>query len=102
LHLPAPALRDAVGVIEKLTGTSSAWFDLNGKTIRGGGRRHHGVIAQSSCGGWMIQRRMENLGNAAGLIRYIAKEAGIERVKGQHRLSHALASLGRDAPKKFA
>jgi hypothetical protein len=97
LHLPdSRALRDCMDVIEKLTGAPAAWIDLRGRSLRGAGRHHHGVIGMSACGGWLMQKHMAGAGgNGVKLTGYAAKSDGKAKVEGQHRLSHELSALAR-------
>jgi hypothetical protein len=99
LHLPnVAAIRDALGVVERLTGATAAWIIPSGRTLRGNGRHHHGVVAMSACGGWFMQRRVETLGGSgAALAAYAAKGDGKALVEGQHRLSNDLTALARTA-----
>lgn len=98
VHLPnVAALRDAIGEVERLTGAPAAWIIPAGRTMRGNGRTHHGVVAMSACGGWMLQRRIDGKGNGHGIVAYAAKGDGKARVEGQHRLSNELAALVRKA-----
>lgn len=98
LHLPdASALRHAVEQIERLTGAPAEWIDTGGRAVRGLGRRHHGAVARSACGGWLLQRGIEGLGGGGrGIAAYAAKGDGQAVVEGQHRLSHGLAALARE------
>lgn len=99
LHLPdAASIRDALGVVERLTGAPAERVDMRGWSVRGGGRTHHGVIARSDCGGWFLQRRVEVLGGSgAALAAYAAKGDGKALVEGQHRLSNGLSALAQAA-----
>ena len=99
LHLPdAAAIRDAIGVVERLTGSPAERVDMRGWSVRGGGRTHYGVVARSGCGGWFLQRRVEALGGSGvALVAYAAKGDGKAAVEGQHRLSNALSALARSA-----
>jgi hypothetical protein len=99
LHLPdTRAIRDALEVVEKLTGAPAEWSDMRGCSIRGFGRMHHGVVARSACGGWFMQRHVETAGgNGLRIAGYAAKGDGKAAVDGQHRLSNALTSLARHA-----
>jgi hypothetical protein len=88
------AIRDVIGVVERLTGAPSERVDMRGWSARGRGRSHHGIVARSACGGWVLQRRVEALGGGgAGLAAYVAKGDGQGLVEGQHRLSNALSAL---------
>ena len=97
LHLPdAAAIRDAIGQVERLTGSPAEWIDTRGRTVRGLGRRHHGVVAQSACGGWFLQRHVEGRGGSGvELVTYAGKGDGKAAVEGQHRLSNELSALVR-------
>lgn len=98
VHLPdVAAVRDAIDEVERLTGAPAAWIIPAGRTLRGNGRTHHGVVAMSACGGWMLQRRIEGKGSGLGIAAYAAKGNGKARVEGQHRLSNELAALVREA-----
>ena len=99
LHLPdAAAIRDAIGVVERLTGSPAERVDMRGWSVRGGGRTHYGVVARSDCSGWFLQRRVEALGGSGvALVAYAAKGDGKAAVEGQHRLSNALSALARSA-----
>lgn len=97
-HLPdTPAIRDAINVVERLTGAPAEWIDTKGRTVRSvGNRRHHGVVAMSACRGWMIQRNVPELGgDGIGVMRYAGKGDGKAQVEGQHRLSNELSGLVR-------
>ena len=108
LHLPdAAAIRDAIGQVERLTGAPAEFVDTSGRKVRGLGRRHHGVVARSACGGWLWQRNIEALGGGGiGIAQYAAKGTGKAAVEGQHRLSNELSALARSgeflAPVKAA
>ena len=98
LHLPdTRALRDAIEAIERLTGAPAARApDMRGKTLPGGGRPTHGVVAMSACGGWLLQRHVEAAGGSGvALASYAAKGSGKAKVEGQHRLSDSLSALAR-------
>ena len=99
LHLPTvAAMRDALGVVERLTGAPAEWIDTGGRAVRGLGRRHHGVVARSACGGWFLQRHLESKGgDGLAIAAYAAKGDGKAAVAGQHRLSNALAALAKQA-----
>jgi hypothetical protein len=99
LHLPdARAIRDCMGVVEKLTGAPAEWADMRGRSMRGLGRRHHGVVARSACGGWFLQRHIAAAGgDGLGIAAYAAKGDGKAAVEGQHRLSNALKALAQQA-----
>ena len=99
LHLPDNrAIRDAIEVVERLTGAPAARPpDMRGRSLRGGGRRPtHGVVAMSACGGWLLQRHVEAAGGSGiALASYAAKGSGKAKVEGQHRLSNGLSALAR-------
>lgn len=97
LHLPdTRALRDALDVVERLTGAPASWCDMRGRTLRGGGRATRGVVAISACGGWLLQRHVEAAGGSGvALATYAAKGTGKTKVEGQHRLSNSLSALSR-------
>lgn len=97
LHLPdTRALRDALDVVERLTGAPAVWCDMRGRSLRGGGRNTHGVVAKSACGGWLLQRHVEAAGGSGvALATYTAKGTGKTKVEGQHRLSNSLSALSR-------
>jgi hypothetical protein len=100
LHLPdAAAIRDAIAVVERLTGAPAERLDMRAWTVPGQGKRQfHGTIAVSGCNGWLMQRRVEALkGGGKGLLRYAAKGDGEVEVEGQHRLSNELVALVRQA-----
>lgn len=99
MYLPtAEAMRDAVGVVERLTGAPAEWIDTDGRTVSGFGRKHHGVVARSACGGWLLQRHLETKGgDGLTIAAYAAKGNGKAAVEGQHRLSNALAALAKKA-----
>jgi hypothetical protein len=98
MHLPADsrAIRDALEVVEGLTGAPAVWCYMRGRTLRGGGRVTQGVVAKSACGGWLLQRHVPT-GNGSGehLAKYAAKGTGKAKVEGQHRLSNDLKALTR-------
>jgi len=99
MHLPdSRAMRDALEVVEGLTGAPAVWCDMRGRTLRGGGRVTQGVVAMSACGGWLLQRHVPT-GNGSGehLAKYAAKGTGKAKVEGQHRLSNELAARARVA-----
>jgi hypothetical protein len=99
MHLPdSRAMRDALAVVEGLTGAPAVWCDLRGRTLRGGGRVTQGIVAMSACGGWLLQRHVP-AGNGSGehLAKYAAKGTGKAKVEGQHRLSNKLAARARVA-----
>ena len=100
LHLPGTAaFRDAIEVVERLTGAPAERVDMRGGSYPGGGRTHRGVVAWSGCRGWLLQRHVEPLGGSGvNLAAYAAKGDGKAAVKGQHRLSNALSALARAAP----
>lgn len=97
LHLPdARALRDAIASVERRTGAPAAWCDMRGRTLRGGGRVTHGIVAKAAHGGWLLQRHVDAAGGTGvDLARYAAKGDGKATVEGQHRLSNALSALVR-------
>ena len=99
MHLPdAAAMRDALAAVERVTGAPAEWADMAGRTVHGHGRRHHGVVALSSCHGWLLHHHVAGPGGSAvTLAAYAAKGDGSARVDGQHRLSNALSSLARQA-----
>jgi hypothetical protein len=94
-HLPDDrALRDALDVVETLTGAPAMWYDMQGRTIRGNGRISHGCVAMSENGGWLLQRHVATAGGSGfALAAYAAKGTGKAKVEGQHRLSNALLTL---------
>ena len=94
-HLPNDdALKDALNVVEHLTGAPAMWSDMRGRTLRGGGRMSQGCVAMSANGGWLLQRHMATAGgDGFTLAAYAAKGAGKAKVAGQHRLSNALLAL---------
>jgi|GEM_PF-2679190 len=97
MHLPdSRAMRDALEVVEGLTGAPASWCDMRGRSLRSGGRVTRGVVAMSACGGWLLQRH-DPAGNGSGvhLATYAAKGTGKARVEGQHRLSNDLAALAK-------
>jgi len=97
LHLPTvDALRDALNVVERLTGAPAEWIATEGRTVRGLGRQHRGVVARSACGGWFMQRHLGETSSNA-LAAYAAKGDGKAAVEGQHRLSNALVAITRQA-----
>lgn len=99
-HLPVAdvtALRDAIGTVERLTGSPAEWIDTAGRTERGAGGRCRGVVARSACGGWLLQRTVATIGDGSGIAAYAAKGDGKAQVAGQHRLSNALSALARQA-----
>jgi hypothetical protein len=82
LHLPdAAALRDAVTVIERLSGAPAEFLDARGKTVGGLGRRHLGVVARSGCGGWMLQRNDPQAGGTGALLAYARRRPARTRSK---------------------
>jgi len=95
LHLPdSAAVHDAIGVIERLTGAPAERVIMEGRTWR----RHHGVVARSACGGWLLQRHVAARGGSGEkLAAYAGKGSGKALVEGQHRLSNELATLARQA-----
>ncbi len=97
MHLPdTGALSDALDVVERLTGAPAAWRDMRGRTLRGGGRTTHGVVAMSACGGWLFQKHVAAMGGSSiALASYAAKGSGKSKVEGQHRLSNGLSALAR-------
>jgi hypothetical protein len=97
MHLPdAAAMRDAVGVIEGITGAPAAYVHVDGRTLRGGPRPVRGVVAKSVCGGWMLQRNVPGGGGGSvALARYTSKGQGARRVEAQHRLSNAFSAMAR-------
>jgi hypothetical protein len=94
-HLPDDrALRDALDVVETLTGAPAMWCDMRGRTLRGNGRISHGCVAMSENGGWLLQRHVATAGGSGfALAAYAAKGTGKAKVEGQHRLSNALLTL---------
>ena len=99
LHLPnVAAMRDALGVVARLTGAPAERTDMRGWSMRGLGRRHYGVVAVSACRGWLMQRHIEAMGgDGLAIAAYAAKGDGKAAVAGQHRLSNALSALARQA-----
>jgi hypothetical protein len=98
LHLPdTAALRDAIAVVERLSGAPAEWTDMRGRTVHGLGRGHRGVVACSACRGWFMQRNDPEWGGTAALLAYVAKGTGSDRVEGQHRLSNELVALTKSA-----
>ena len=99
LHLPdTAAFRDAIEVVERLTGAPAERVDMRGWSYRGAGRTHSGVVAWSGCRGWLLQRHVETFGGSGvALADYAAKGDGKAAVEGQHRLSNALSALARSA-----
>jgi hypothetical protein len=98
-HLPNDAaLKDAMNVVEHLTGAPAMWCDMRGRTLRGGGRISQGCVAMSANGGWLLQRHMATAGGSGfTLATYAAKGTGKAKVEGQHRLSNALLALLRES-----
>lgn len=99
LHLPDDrAIRDCMDVVETLTGAPAESRDMRGRSVRGLGRRHHGVIGLSACRGWFMQRHIAAAGgNGIILATYAGKGDGQSQVDGQHRLSNALSALAKQA-----
>lgn len=98
MHLPNNrAITQAINAIERLTHVEAHWRDLDGRTVdRPGARPSRGVVAMSEVRGWMIQRTLPySGGNSVTLLNYFGKADGKDQVEGQHRLSYALAALGR-------
>lgn len=90
-HLPTDAaLRDAIATVERITGVSAAWIDGRGRSL---GRHHHGIVAKSPRGAWLIQRDVAGEPGNPHLLAYISKGSGKHHVAGQHRLSAELLSL---------
>jgi hypothetical protein len=94
-HLPDDrALRDAINIIENITGAPAEWCDMRGRTLRGNGRISHGCVAMSENGGWLLQRHVATAGGSGfALAAYAAKGTGKAKVESQHRLSNALLTL---------
>jgi len=94
-HLPNDrALRDAINIVENLTGAPAKWRDMRGRTLPGDGRTSQGCVATSANGGWLLQRHMATAGGSGfALAAYAAKGTGKAKVEGQHRLSNALLTL---------
>jgi hypothetical protein len=94
-HLPDDgALKDALNVVEQLTGAPAMWRDMRGRTLRGGGRTSQGCVAMSANGGWLLQRHVATAGgDGFTLAAYAAKGTGKAKVEGQHRLSNSLLAL---------
>ena len=98
-HLPHDgALRDAINVVETLTGAPAIWTEMRGRTLRGNGRISHGCVAMSENGCWLLQRHVATAGGSGfALAAYAAKGTGKAKVEGQHRLSNALLTLLRES-----
>jgi hypothetical protein len=94
-HLPNDrALRDAINIVENLTGAPAKWCDMRGRTLPGDGRTSQGCVAMSANGGWLLQRHMATAGGSGfALAAYAAKGTGKAKVEGQHRLSNALLTM---------
>lgn len=99
MHLPdATAIRDLIGVVERLTGAPAELVDMRGWSERRGARTHYGIVARSACRGWMVQRHIEGLGGSGAILSaYCGKGDGVAHVEGQHRLSNALSALVKQA-----
>ena len=93
LHLPPSLYGDVAAALVEVTGARMAgWFDVAGRSLGS----TLGVVAKSSCGGWMLQRHVEDAGGCPKrLIAYAAKGDGKHKAIGRHQRSGELSQLTR-------
>ena len=88
-HAPDNAWPEVIAMIERITGKVAALIAFEGMTIGW----HHGVVAKSQDGSWMLQRNIPAMGTNEHLINYIAKQSGKDKSIGRHQRSAALMDM---------